>query len=1098
MSFGVRSGSRWAAAICAIAYSIPALAAGSSAASPATLPATTQAAHATKKPATTKAAKAPSTSPSPLAAGPKLSFNRDIRPIIGDTCLKCHGFDAKARQADLRLDTREGALADLGDGFGAIVPGHPEQSEAIRRLLTNDPDDKMPPPESGLKLTKAQIETMQRWIAQGAEYQPHWALIKPVAEPAPEVQHKAWPKSDLDRFVLAKMEKNGLAPSPEADKITLIRRVTLDLTGIPPTPAEVDAFVADLSDKAYENLVDRLLASPRYGEKMAMKWLDLARYADTNGYQEDNHRSMYRWRDWVIDAFNKNMPFDEFTIEQLAGDLLPNATIDQKIATGFNRNHRITVEGGVIPEEARTEYVIDRVETTSTTWLGLTMGCARCHDHKYDPITQKEFYQFFSFFNNVPEAGLGIPGRDRNFDPMIPAPLHADQVKLGTIEANLAVAEKALADMEPKVAAAQAAYEPTLAAEREETQLNNGLIAHYPLDGDTNDVAFSGEAGAVRGGEGPYAEGMIDQAANFNGKRSIDLDDVGAFERTQPFSISAWAYPLAANDAAIVARQNEADGVRGYTLYIQRGIVHFQLIAKFPGNALMLVSKAPIQSDVWHHLAATYDGSSKAAGAKVYLDGKPLDMNVASDNLTESIYTSVPTRIGGREASGKFLGKIDDVRLYNRPLTAEEVAMLSGPRAIARAAVKIPLAQRSPQKAAAVRTAFLEKGPAEMREAFAKVQSLKTDKKGILDSAPTVMVMAEMPKPREAHILKRGQYDQPGEKVEPGVPSCLPPMPKSAPMNRLGLAKWLVDSSNPLTARVVVNRYWQKYFGIGIVKTPENFGTQSEFPSHPELLDWLAVKFIESKWDIKAMQKLIVMSATYRQSSHVTKDLLEKDPTNKWLARGPRLRLPAESIRDEALAVSGLLVEQLGGPSVKTYQPDGLWAELATPGGIGQTFVQDHGEALYRRSLYMYWKRTVPPPAMSSFDAPSREVCTVSRSRTNTPIQALALMNDVTFVEAARKMAERIVTEGGTKPSERITHAFRLATARKPTADELKILVDDFNYQLATYFAAPEAAAKLLGIGESQKNPNMDPRELAAYTAVANVILNLDETITRE
>jgi hypothetical protein len=458
----------------------------------------------------------------------------------------------------------------------------------------------------------------------------------------------------------------------------------------------------------------------------------------------------------------------------------------------------------------------------------------------------------------------------------------------------------------------------------------------------------------------------------------------------------------------------------------------------------------------------------------------------------------VPTRIGGREASGRFLGKIDDVRLYNRPLTADEVAMLSGPRAIARAAVKIPLAQRSPQKAAAVRPAFLEKGPAEMREAFAKVQSLKTDKKGILDSAPTVMVMAEMPKPREAHILKRGQYDQPGEKVEPGVPSCLPPMPKSAPMNRLGLAKWLVDSSNPLTARVVVNRYWQKYFGIGIVKTPENFGTQSEFPSHPELLDWLAVKFIESKWDIKAMQKLIVMSATYRQSSHVTKDLLEKDPTNKWLARGPRLRLPAESIRDEALAVSGLLVEQLGGPSVKTYQPDGLWAELATPGGIGQTFVQDHGEALYRRSLYMYWKRTVPPPAMSSFDAPSREVCTVSRSRTNTPIQALALMNDVTFVEAARKMAERIVTEGGTKPSERITHAFRLATARKPTADELKILVDDFNYQLATYFAAPEAAAKLLGIGESQKNPSMDQRELAAYTAVANVILNLDETITRE
>ncbi len=1012
--------------------------------------------------------------------------------------MKCHGFDAKARQADLRLDTFEGATEDLGDGYGAIIPGHPEQSEAVRRMLTDDPEDKMPPPKSHLTLTKAQIDTMQRWIAQGAEYQPHWALMKPVAEPAPEVKQTSWPKNDIDRFVLAKMEAHGLAPSPEADKVTLIRRVTLDLTGVPPTPAEVDAFVADDSANAYETVVDRLLASPRYGEKMAMKWLDLARYADTNGYQEDNHRSMFRWRDWVIDAYNSNMPYDEFTIEQLAGDLLPNATTDQKIATGFNRNHRITVEGGVIPEEFRTEYVIDRVETTSTTWLGLTMGCARCHDHKYDPITQKEFYQFFAFFNNVPEAGLGTPGRDRNFDPMIPAPLKADQIKLGEIAAGLTVAEKSLADMEPKIAAAQAAYEPTLAAEKEEASLNNGLIAHYPLDGDTNDVAFSGQNGAFRGSEGPYSAGMIDQAADFNGKRSIDLDDVGAFERTNPFSISAWAYPLAANDAAVVARQNEADGVRGYTLYLQRGLVHFQLIAKFPGNALMIVSKAPIASDTWHHLVATYDGSGKAAGAKVYLDGKPLDMTVASDNLTESIYTSVPTRIGGREATGKFLGKIDDVRFYNRPLTADEVAALAGTRAIARAAVKIPLAMRSPAKAHAVRAAFLEKGPAEMRDAFAKVESLKAQQKQILDTAPTVMVMQEMPTPRETHILKRGQYDQPGDKVTAGTPACLPPMAKDLPKNRLGLAKWLVDPSNPLTARVAVNRFWQSYFGTALVKTPENFGTQSEYPSNPELLDWLAVKLIESKWDIKAMQKLIVTSATYRESSHITKEMLEQDPTNKWLARGPRLRLPAESIRDEALAMSGLLVEKIGGPSVKPYQPEGLWAELATPGGIGETFVQDHGDALYRRSLYMYWKRTVPPPMMSAFDAPSREVCTVSRSRTNTPIQALALMNDVVYVEASRKLAERIVAQGGVKPAERLTYAFRLATARKPTADELKVLVDDFNFHLATYFSAPEAAAKLLGAGESNRNPSVDQRELAAYTAVASVILNLDETITRE
>jgi hypothetical protein len=1044
--------------------------------------------------------------PAPAApADGKVLFNRDIRPLLSDTCFKCHGFDANKRKADLRLDTPEGASADLGGGYGAIVPGKPDLSEAFRRLTSDDPEDKMPPPESGLTLTVQQVELFKRWIAQGAQYQKHWSLIAPTdvtpptitSPPTTQPTAAPWARNGIDRFILAKLERENLKPSPEADRVTLIRRATLDLTGLPPTPAEVDAFVADTSSDAYESLIDRLLASPRYGERMAMRWLDLARCADTNGYQIDTERAQWPWRDWVIDAFNRNKKFDEFTVEQIAGDLIPNATLDQKIASGFNRNHRITLEGGSIPEEFRVEYVTDRVETTATTWLGLTMGCARCHDHKYDPITQKEFYKFFAFFNNVPENGLD--GQFYNSTPFIPAPRGEVRTQLADHDVKVNAAETALSAMQSAIADGQAKWEQSVVNEPPTRTLRDGLVLHYPLDGDAFDKVSPCRGGDFRDGEAKFSPGLLKESVEFDGKKFIDLGDVGRFERTDPFTLAAWVLPTDATNAAFIARMDEKNKERGYNLYWQNGLVHFQMMNQVPDNMITLVSAAPLPANRWHHVVGTYDGSGKAAGMKVYVDGKPLAMNVSVDKLSGSIVANrVPLQIGGRTPGvTRFTGKIDDVRIYNRALSADEVFALGGPKVIVR---NVPEKSRTPDQQAAVRQLYVESAaPQEQKDALAKVDSTRAERKKLLDVTPTVMVMQEMPTPRETFVLKRGAYDQPGEKVTPGVPACLPPLPSDAPPSRLTLAKWLVDPKNPLTARVTVNRFWEMYFGTGLVKTTEDLGSQSEWPSHPELLDWLANEFVRSGWDVKAMQKLIVTSATYRQSSRVTPELLEKDPPNKWLARGPRLRLSAEGIRDQALLASGLLVEKLGGPSVKGYQPPKIWEEVTSGGGYtGQTYEQQHGEALYRRSMYTFWKRTVPHPVLTTFDAPSREICTVKRSRTNTPLQALALMNDTIFVESARKLAERAINEGGTRPAERVAYAFRLAVARKPVDAELKILVDGFNHHLATYFNDPDAATKLLGVGESQRNPNLDPRELAAYTAVSSVILNLDQTITRE
>jgi hypothetical protein len=858
----------------------------------------------------------------PANAAEPLDYNRDIRPILSQNCFYCHGMDEKRRQAGLRLDVGEAAIKKLDSGERAIVPGDLAKSEAIRRILASDDNDRMPPKDSNRQVTAPQIELLKQWVREGARYEPHWAFVKPVRRPLPAVKAKSWPRNEIDYFILARWEKAGLKPSPEANKETLIRRVTLDLTGLPPTPAEIDAFLADRSPSAYEKVVDRLLASPRYGERMAVQWLDFARYADSNGFQEDGSRTMWPWRDWLIGALNRNMPFDQFTVKQLAGDMLPNATLDDKIATGFNRNHRTNNEGGSIDEEWRVETVIDRVETTSQVWMGLTMGCARCHDHKFDPITQKEFYRFFAFFNNVPETGKG-GGGGANTPPVMKAPQPGQAAQLKELEKAVAAAqEKVFAVEKDALADAQ--------EEWEEAVLRDG--------------------------------------------------------KTAP------PRPLAEKKAAMPKKKTLKTSV----------------------------SPRPLPSP------------------------KP-------EAVPEPIMAIVVTEAEKRTPQQK-----KQLLDYCRP-------RLGGPIAAAD-------------------------------------QELIKDRQArdaLVAAIPEMMVMVEMPKPRDCFVLLRGQYDQHGEKVEAGLPSMLPPMPKGEPMNRLGLARWLTSPDNPLTSRVWVNRTWERFFGTGLVKTTENLGSQAEYPSHPELLDWLSTEFIRRKWDMKAMTRLVVTSATYRQASASTAALLRIDPENRLLAFGPRFRFSGEMLRDQALSLGGLLVEKIGGPSVRPYMPPGIWDETSVYGDL-RNYQPEPGPSLYRRTLYTIWKRTAAPPTSVLFDAPTREICTVKRSRTDTPLQALVVLNETTYVEAARKLGERMMAEGGSTPESRLKYGFRLATARWPREGELKLLVDGLKADLARFQKDPESARKLISYGNSIPSPRFKPEELAAYTLAGNVYLNLDEVLNHE
>jgi hypothetical protein len=1021
---------------------------------------------------------------------------------LSDNCFQCHGPDKAKRKAKLRLDTEEGAFADR-DGYQAIVPGNPGKSEVIRRITSEDDSERMPPAASARKLTGRQIELIRRWIEQGAKWQKHWAFLPPGRPIPPTLKNRAWPRNPIDIFVLQRLEREGLAPSPEADRTTLIRRVTLDLTGLPPTPGEMDAFLTDHSPNAYEKVIDRLLQSPRYGERMAIRWLDAARYADTNGYQNDGERFMWRWRDWVIDAFNRNLPFDQFTIEQIAGDMLPNALLDQQIATGFNRNHRGNAEGGIIPEEYAVEYVVDRVDTTATVWLGLTMTCARCHDHKYDPIKQKEYYQVFAYFNNVPEHGKAV--KYGNSPPMIKAPTREQQEKLEDLKRQLKAAETAFVRLQPQLAADQAEWEKSVqAAPPIEWSLSGALIALYPLDGNTTEASGHQPSARIQDGEPAYASGPQHQSAVFDGKRFVDAGNVGNFGFYDKFSLGAWILPRGDQGGIVLSRMTDTARAEGYSLVHSNGKLQVNLVKRWLDDALRVETAERLTPDCWHHVMATYDGSRVAAGIKVYVDGKLMQLKVALDDLNQSFQTSEPLRIGADGGpENRFRGLIADVRVHNDVLSPDELAILATNDSITHITDITPN-RRTRGQALKIRQYFLENHAAtSIRLAHDQVGALRQRKQQLLETIPTTMVMKEMPTPRNTFVLIRGQYDKPGEKVTPGVPSSLCPLPSGVPRNRLGFARWLVQPSNPLTGRVTVNRYWQMYFGSGLVKTVDDFGVQGEWPTHPELLDWLAVEFAsgpsageegkEGGWDMKALQRLIVTSATYRQSSRITPTLLQKDPDNRLLARGPRLRLSAEMIRDQALMASGLLVERLGGPSVKPYQPKGLWRELADT-----DYVQSHGADLYRRSLYTFWKRTVAPPSMLTFDAAGREMCTVRETRTNTPLQALTLMNEITYVETARVLAERVMTQGGATPEDRLTLAFRLVTSRLPRAAERQILVQAMKDHRARFRSKPEEALKLIRTGEFPRNERLDAYELAAHMAVASLILNLDETITKE
>jgi len=1026
-------------------------------------------------------------------ANSSVDFDRQIRSIFSDRCFACHGPDEKQRMAKLRLDIKDGGAFERG----LIVAGDAAQSALFQRISSDRAGFQMPPAAAGNPLNPAQIELVRKWIDQGAKWENHWAYVAPKRPDVPPVSNAAWVRNPIDAFVLARLDRERLKPATEADKVTLIRRVTLDLTGLPPTIAEVNAFAADKRADAYEKLVDRLLHSPRYGERMAMQWMDLARYADTHGYHIDSSREMWHWRDWVIGAFNDNMPYDRFTIEQLAGDLLPGSTDAQKIASGFNRNHMINFEGGAIPEEYQNEYVVDRVETTATTFMGMTLGCARCHDHKYDPLSQKEFYRFYAFFNSISEEGLD--GKRGNAKPFLPLPSAAQKQRLDGMDQEIVRREKLVA---------KDATDP-LQKNWEEQRLGSlaavtreGLTAHYAFDGSLNDSSGAYRNGRAWQGDLTYSAGYVDRAADFDGDTHVSLGDAGLVDPGSAFTIASWVRVGASKTMGLLATvPGVKDGVKDKPR-LEVGLDDFQLVdiqrwapcVTIRVGPIELRSKQHLQPEPWHHVAISSDGSGRAAGFKLFLEGKSSELVIVKDGSLAREKNGSALEIGNKTLGRAFKGSVDELRVYNRTLGAAELEpmVMSEP---VRATLLMLEAKRSPAQRDRLRDFFLTyEAPQELRTAWLELKALQKDRADLVKAIPTAMVMAEMEKPRETVVLARGDYRNRGEKVTPGVPAVLPPLPAGAAANRLTLARWLVSPENPLTARVAVNRFWQMYFGLGIVKTAEDFGSQGDPPSNPELLDWLATEFERTGWDVREVQRSIVTSATYRQSSAITPELLEKDPENRFLARGPRFRLPAEMIRDSALSVSGLLRERVGGASVYPNQPVGLWEAIAFGDGFSsQSYSPSTGDDLYRRSMYSFWKRTSPPPALIIFDAPDREKCTARRLLTNTPLQALALMNDPTYVEAARALAGRVIAEADKGPDARIRYAFRLAVAREPRAEEIRILRDLEQKEIKQYRGDPEAAAKLAKV-----SGKMDPIEMAAWTIVASSILNLDEMITKQ
>jgi hypothetical protein len=1008
----------------------------------------------------------------------KVDYQSQIRPLLSDRCYACHGPDAHQRQADLRLDHADATLVERK----LIVPHDPAQSELWRRITSDDPDVRMPPPSVHKSLDAEQIALIGRWIEQGAVFQRHWAFVSPNRPALPRVKRIDWPQNEIDFFTLSQIEAAGLEPAPRADRRTRLRRWYLDLTGLPPSPSELAEFENDKDPRADERWVDRLLDSPRFGERMAVAWLDQARYADTNGYSIDGGRHMWLWRDWVIDAYNRNKPFDEFVVEQLAGDLLPHATADQRVASGFNRNHMITHEGGTIPEENLVNYVADRVRTTGEVFLGLTMGCAQCHDHKFDPIRQQDYYRFFAYFNALSDRGLDGDG-GKNAIPRLTAQsiLGRDPQVIAGLKEEL----RQLQDQLKVVLTSQSSWEQTALAELRERGRNLQLHA----------VEVLKVSSPNRGGEYEVlADGTVfvpdysDRSVSISAQ--IDVDNVTALRLV--FSPNRFC----------------PDGGLGHGK--PNSLPGSFLLTGFSASATALPSN---QVDLYRQLAIR-----TATASAAHPDFPPVDSLDERDHdgwsphpdnqrpqhitfqLAEPISASTTPFVtvmlvwGGGPYGGGATLTGGQYRLY--AVTGQDDG--TNIPADVHGLLELPVASRTAQQQERLRSYYATVAP-ELANVRYRIDNLQ-QRIGALTEPQEVMVMDSAEKARDTFILVRGQYDQPGERVEPGTPDALFPALTNQPANRVGLARWLVHPKHPLTARVAVNRLWQMLYGTGLVTTSADFGSQGEPPTHPELLDWLAIEFVESGWDVKAMLKRMVLSATYQQSSQATPSALQRDPTNRLLARASRFRLQAEFVRDQALCVSGLLANRLGGPSVLPYEPPGLWKEISHYGSTpatAQVFVQDHGENLYRRSLYTFWKRTSPPSSLSSFDAPTREICVVQRSLTNTPLQALVLLNDPQYVEASRALAARILRDGGADVDSRLRFAFELVTARLPADSELIVLRRTLTRELDRLQQDRSSAHALLQVGESDRDQQLAVDEHAAWTAVASILLNLSETLTR-
>ncbi len=1177
----------------------------------------------------------------------KIDFRRDIQPILSDNCFACHGPDDKERKAKLRFDHREDALKPAKSGDFAIVPGDVAKSTLIERITTKDPDEIMPPPKTGKKLSARQIELFRRWISEGAKYEGHWAFAKPERPTPPVVKDSRWPRSEIDRFVLARLEKERMKPSAEADKVTLLRRVTLDLTGLPPTPQEVDAFLADRSPDAYGKVVTRLLASPRYGEHMARYWLDAARYADSHGYHIDSERSMWKYRDWVVDAFNQNKPFDQFTIEQLAGDLLPEATVEQKIGSGYVRANMSTGEGGAIVEEYQAKYTFDRVETTSTIWLGLTLTCARCHTHKYDPIQHREYYGLYSFFNNLNESVMD--GNKPNPDPFIKLPTNEQRERQEWLKSHIAATEKKIEAPVPELDKAQETWVakwneklsagwttltpasiksassngPTFKTLEDQSILAEGsnpesdvyeavvrfdaasslaalrleVLPHESLPKKGSSRADDGvfrlseiEAEMVAAPKPPKDWKEGDPTAEGKESKPVEAPKPKKLKFTQAVASAAaagreidkaidgkadtgWGAEASATMEPQMALFALADPVKvqkDSELHIKlryeasksrRAIGRFRLAAAQNDDLVQLLNPpkaepwqvvGPFKTDGLQHgftnvfepekeidLKKTYQGVREEIkwNAKAdFEDGKAnllvqdlhgihgayylyrtfkmpaarkVELNLRADDAFKLWVNEKPVAQRAEDKPGEGLLRIavdlkkGENKFLLKVVTVQGAASFTFSKDLGDsdsvpgdiAAILAATRKLAGPPLTKVRNFYRRANSPEFKAMFVEVDKWREEEAAVDKAIPFTMVAKEMEKPRETFMLIRGEYDKKGDKVGPGVPAILPPLPAGAPTNRLGLAQWLVDPSHPLTARVTVNRFWQQYFGVGFVKTTEDFGVQGEYPSHPELLDWLATEFIRTGWDVKNLQRLIVTSATYRQTAKASPELRGRDPENRLLARGPRFRVDAESVRDTALFVSGLLVDKHGGRSAKPYEPSGLWEAVSF--NNSQKYVPDLGEGQYRRSLYTYWKRQSPPPNMMLFDAPTREYCVVRRPRTNTPLQALALMNDRQFVESSRAFGERMILEGGRNPADRIRYGFRLATSRNPSGDEVKVLEGLLKQQEAEFRKDQGAAEKLLGVGNYKAKESIDRVELAAWVTVASTILNLDETVTK-